>query len=613
MRIAVYVRVSTQRQAQAQTIEQQLERLQAHCQIQDWVWHEEDIFRDDGYTGSLLKRPGLDRLRDQAAQAAFDRVLITAPDRLARKYVHQVLLIEELERSGCLVEFLERPMSQDPHDQLLLQIRGAVAEYERSLISERMRRGRLQKLQAGTLLPWTRPPYGYRTNPDRPRDPPGVRVEETEAPVIAQMFSSYLQEGYSLCGLAQHLMDLGIPSPSGATRWNQASIRGILTNPVYAGTVYAGRSRSHPAHQRHSPLLPVSQSRSGHTLTPPEDWLAVAHVPAIVSQQDFECVQSKLAHNQQFASRNNTQHSYLLRGLLSCGLCHLGCTGRTNKNYRYYFCRGKNGAVQSCRDEKCSSRMIPARQLDELIWQDICEVLMYPEVIEAALLRAQGGAWLPQELQARRENLRKAQLSVNQQVERLTEAYLAGIISLDELKRRRQDLALRQEALASQVRQLEASAAQQLELAQVMNSIQEFCQRVQAGLEQATFEQKRPLVELMIDRVIVTNEEVEIRYVIPTSRNSEQVHFCHLRLDYFQTPALHEVADNLFCRLSQVGGKDGLWGALSLGITSQDPADRQRIVSRAVPQRCAGTDLHRSLPFAVPVQGELLPEGLRVP
>lgn len=135
MKIAVYVRVSTQRQAQAQTIEQQLERLRVHGQTQGWSWHEEDVFRDDGYSGSLLKRPGLDRLRERAAQAAFDRVLIMAPDRLARKYVHQVLLIEELERSGCLVEFLERPMSQDPHDQLLLQIRGAVAEYERSLRS----------------------------------------------------------------------------------------------------------------------------------------------------------------------------------------------------------------------------------------------------------------------------------------------------------------------------------------------------------------------------------------------------------------------------------------------------------------------------------------------
>jgi site-specific DNA recombinase len=133
MSIAVYVRVSTQRQAQAQTIEQQLARLRVHCQTQGWSWHEEDVLRDDGYSGSVLKRPGLDRLRERAAQAAFDRVLITAPDRLARKYVHQVLLIEELERAGCLVQFLERPMSQDPHDQLLLQIRGAVAEYERAL------------------------------------------------------------------------------------------------------------------------------------------------------------------------------------------------------------------------------------------------------------------------------------------------------------------------------------------------------------------------------------------------------------------------------------------------------------------------------------------------
>src|SRR6266446_2748815 len=176
-----------------------------------------------------------------------------------------------------------------------------------------------------------------------------------------------------------------------------------------------------------------------------------------------------------------------------------------------------------------------------------------PKSSSRRLTRAQGGAWLPQELQARREQLRKAQLSVNQQVERLTEAYLAGIITLEELKRRRQDLTQRQEALASQVRQLEASMDRQIELAQVMSSIQEFCQRVQDGLEQATFEQKRQLVELLIDRVIVTNEEVEIRYVIPTSRNSEQVRFCHLRLDYFDTPAFDEIFHNFPSRLSLIG------------------------------------------------------------
>src|SRR6267378_4528524 len=133
MRAAVYGRVSTTRQAQAQTIEQQLDRLRAAVAGHGWELHEQHVYRDDGYSGASLGRPGLDRLRDHAALAELDLVLVTAPDRLARNYVHQVLLIDELAGRGCQVEFLDRPMSADPHDQLLLQIRGAVAEYERTL------------------------------------------------------------------------------------------------------------------------------------------------------------------------------------------------------------------------------------------------------------------------------------------------------------------------------------------------------------------------------------------------------------------------------------------------------------------------------------------------
>src|SRR6266568_3348046 len=152
MNIAMYVRVSTQRQAQTQTIEQQLHLLREYSQKQGWVWNEEHIFRDDGYSGASLRRPGLDHLRDQVRNAAFDRVLVTAPDRLARNYVHQMLLMEEFEQCGCQIEFLDQPTSRHPHDQLLVQIRGAVAEYERSLMAERMRRGRQQKYRAGLLL-----------------------------------------------------------------------------------------------------------------------------------------------------------------------------------------------------------------------------------------------------------------------------------------------------------------------------------------------------------------------------------------------------------------------------------------------------------------------------
>ncbi|HET7641651.1 MAG TPA: recombinase family protein, partial [Ktedonobacteraceae bacterium] len=211
MRVAVYVRVSTQRQAQAQTIEQQLDRLHEYSQSQGWPWKEEFIFRDDGYSGASLRRPGLDRLREQVRQAAFDRVVLTEPSRLARNYVHQMLLLEEFERGGCHVEFVDHPMSQNPHDQLLLQIRGAVAEYERSFIAERMRRGRWQKYQAGGLLPWTHPPYGYRVDPARPRDPAGVRVEPDEAAVIAEMVTWYLHEGLSLLGVTKRLIARRIP------------------------------------------------------------------------------------------------------------------------------------------------------------------------------------------------------------------------------------------------------------------------------------------------------------------------------------------------------------------------------------------------------------------
>ena len=183
-------------------------------------------------------------------------------------------------------------------------------------------------------------------------------------------------------------------------------------------------------------------------------------------------------------------------------------------------------------DQTCHSRHIPVDQLDELVWQDVCEVLSKPEVIEQALQRAQSGEWLPQELQARRTQVRKARVSLSGQLERLIEAYLAEVLSLAEYRRRRQDLEQRLEAVDNQARRIEASVHQQMELASLTSSITEFCQRISRGLQEATFEQKRQLVELLIDRVVVTMEEVEIRYVIPTSPTSEQIRFCHLLTDY---------------------------------------------------------------------------------
>jgi site-specific DNA recombinase len=539
MEVALYVRVSTNRQQQQQTIEQQLTRLHAWVAEQsDWHLAEEHVFRDDGYSGAKLNRPGLDHLRDRAAVGAIERVLVTAPDRLARNYVHQMLLLEELTHHGCQVAFLERPMSNDPHDHLLLQIRGAVAEYERTLIADRMRRGRQAKIRSGQLLPWTVPPYGYILDPEYPRDPRRLRLDPVKGAVVTEIFAWYTDPHTpsTLYAVAKRLSEAQIPTPMGKPRWNVASVRGILCNPVYTGVAHSGKSRPVPARIRKSALRPVGPGLS-HRPTPPEDWLPIA-VPAMITQETFEAAQARLDRNTRTARRNNTAHAYLLRGLVSCGQCQLACTGRASRSgYSYYFCRGRTDPLRAALGERCTARFIAAPALDAVVWQDLWRVLTEPALIIQELERARGGAWLPQALQARQRTLREALAQLDRQQARLLDVYLAEVIGHEEFQRKRRDLTQTQESLTRQMRQLEAQAQQQIDLTALAQGIDAFCQGIGPTLDQLNFAQRRQLVELLIDRVIVTDGQVEIRYVVPTGPKGETTPFCHLRLDYLHRPA----------------------------------------------------------------------------
>ncbi len=539
MEVALYVRVSTNRQQQQQTIEQQLARLREHIAMQpDWHLADDHIYRDDGYSGAKLNRPGLDRLRDRAALGAFERLLLTAPDRLARNYVHQMVLLEELTQHGCHVEFLERPMSDDPHDHLLLQIRGAVAEYERTLIADRMRRGRQAKVRSGLLLPWTVPPYGYLLDPECPRDPSRLRLDPVKAAVVTHIFAWYTepQAPSTLYGVAKRLSDAQLPTPMGKPRWNASSVRGILCNAVYTGIAHSGKSRPVPARQRQSALRPVGPGVS-HRPTPPEDWVPIP-VPAIISPALFDAAQARLERNSRTARRNNTVYTYLLRGLVSCGQCQLACTGRTSQSgYSYYWCRGRTDPLRAALGERCIARYIRAQALDTLVWQDLCQVLTQPALITHELQRAKGGEWLPQALQARQRTLREALAQIERQQARLLDVYLAEVIGREEFERKRHELTQTQQSVSQQLRQLEAQAQQQVDVLALAHGIDAFCHRLGPTLDHLTFTQRRQLVELLIDRVIVNDGQVEIRYVVPTGPKGETVPFCHLRLDYFDRPA----------------------------------------------------------------------------
>src|SRR5947209_7135481 len=193
MRAAIYARVSTGRQERQQSIDSQLAGLRRWAEAEGHALAEAHVFRDDGYSGSRLDRPGLDGLRDAASDAAIEIVAVLSPDRLARRYAYQVLLLEEFRRAGVEVAFLHRPISEDPSDQLLLQIQGAVAEYERAVLAERFRRGKLQKARDGH---WTagQAPYGYRYVPARDAVPAHLEVDDAEAEVARMLYRWLIDE-----------------------------------------------------------------------------------------------------------------------------------------------------------------------------------------------------------------------------------------------------------------------------------------------------------------------------------------------------------------------------------------------------------------------------------
>ena len=423
-----------------------------------------------------------------------------------------------------------------------------MAEYERSLITERMRRGRRAKLRSGLLLPWTVAPYGYLLDPEHPRDARKVRLDPVKSGVVRQMFAWYTdpQRRCSLYWIAKKLSDEGIHAPRGGIRWNVATIRGILRSPAYAGMAYSCRTRPVPAGSRKSALQPVGSGESVAP-APQEDWIEIP-VPAIVSQEVYDAAQQRLDENKQMARRNNHKHDYLLRALVSCGQCRLSCMGRTvHPGYSYYVCRGRTDTLRAAHGERCTARYAPSRALDSLVWEDLCRIVSSPGLITHALERAQAGEWLPQALQSRKQTLTRSLRQLERQQERLLEVYLGEVIEREEFERKRKELSDTQNALQRQLRQLGAQVQKQLDVVELAAGIGDFCGCIQPTLDTLTFEQRRQLVTLLIDRVIVDDEKVEIRYVIPTGPEGEEKSFCHLRKDYFNLPAEGVVLRDCHC------------------------------------------------------------------
>jgi site-specific DNA recombinase len=316
MRAAIYARVSTERQERQQTIDSQLAALSAWAQEAGHELMPKHVFRDEGYSGARLDRPGLDALRDGVRDAEIDIVAVLSPDRLARKYAYQALILEEFRRAGCTVVFLNHNISDNPSDQLLLQIQGAVAEYERALLSERFRRGKLQKARAGWFI-GGRAPYGYRYLPCRDGVGGRLEIDAAEAEFVRMLYGWLVDAQMTIRQILKRL-NFGPWYPrSGRHPWSSSVVHHILSEPIYTGTAYANRYDFVEAKKPRS-RKPSYTGRGCRRMRPREQWIAIA-VPPIIDQELWDRAQAQLARNAKLSFRNNQKHNHLLRCLLTCG------------------------------------------------------------------------------------------------------------------------------------------------------------------------------------------------------------------------------------------------------------------------------------------------------
>jgi site-specific DNA recombinase len=523
VRVALYARVSTERQEQLGTVASQLDALRSAAAHDELQVIEE--FVDAGYSGARLDRPALDRLRDAAQAGLFEQVLVLAADRLARSYAYQVLILEELERFGVKIRFLEGPaLTDDPQARLLVQVQGVIAEYERAKISERYRRGKLHKARQGDPFFW-KVPYGYRRIPGGDGKPNRLEVLESEASVIREIFHAHVNDDLTLRQISLRLYSRGIPSPTGNRTWASSTMSRLIRNEAYIGTIYYNRRES-----LHTPD-PERGRRSLKTTTrdrPKEEWIPIP-IPAIIDRDLFERAQRINREHLKFNPRGAHPGRFLLRGLVQCGHCHVGCTchqmrGRNGTHHHYYYCRNHSILNAGGHHNRCPERNIRSNELDAYVFEQVKRSLLDPQQLTA------GERQLTLHTPVSDHDLIAAQLGrlerrlahTQHERTRLLDAYQAGLIDLAELTRRSTSINHRHDELNAEHHALRQRQSELAEHQRLQHAITSFAQRVSTSIDELDFDARQKLLRLVIEKVTVTGWRVEIHLKIPINPDPPQ-------------------------------------------------------------------------------------------
>jgi site-specific DNA recombinase len=479
--IALYARVSTDAQTE-KGLQSQLAELRTFAK-QKYGKLTPLEFVDDGYVGSILERPAMDELRRMLAQKKFSTVVAYDADRLSRDLSHLLVLMKEFERAQVIVDFVRGGFEQTDSGRMMLQMRGVIAEYERTQIRARTQRGRLEAARQGRSGGGRRT-FGYAS------DGGVLSIVEPEAEIVRRIFDSACT-GKSIRSLAFELNREGV-LPQRGRKWATSSLHRILGNETYFGLAYYNRRK-----------------RTGNAMQfrGEQDWITVP-APAIITRDQFEEAKSVLRRN---SSRLSGPHQpYMLRGLLRCGHCGRGISGNASHGRRYYRCGGRDrlrngdpcraGLILAERIEGSVKRGILHALKSGLLTQAIADRKVEPVdyAVEIAKARREVRAWRDAEERAVRLIVAPAHALRRDLFER----------ELDRATERRRAAEARLEHLQNACR---AATAARINGSQMEAA----CERAYSALESLTPEGWRQGLSLLLDEITVRGLELEVRGAIP--------------------------------------------------------------------------------------------------
>jgi site-specific DNA recombinase len=503
LQAAIYARVSSDQQAEANTIASQVSALKERAEADGVSVSQAMTFLDEGYSGATLVRPALERLRDAMSASLIDRLYVHSPDRLARKYAYQVFLVEEFSRLGVEVVFLNRELGRSPEDDLLLQGQGMMAQYERAKIMERNRRGKLHAARSGSVNVLGGAPYGYRyVSKHQGGGQAYYEVVADEARVVRQVFDWVGRERLSMGEVCRRLMQAGERTHTGRTVWDRSVVWGMLKNPAYRGQAAFGKTQQGPLRprlraQRGRPLQP-RQATSSYDV-PSENGIPLP-VPALVEPELFDAVQAQLEENRRHARQTRRGARYLLQGLLQCQHCGYAFYGKplspsTRKHrpraYAYYRCLGTD-AYRFGGERICPTTQVRTDRLELAVWHEICALLARPERLRQEFERRQQATG---ESRRQERSALEAQVSkLRQGVSRLIESYTEGLIDKDEFEPRVRRLRQRIAHIEEQCEALAGEETLERELHLIVSRLDDFAAQVGRNLDDLEWAKKREII-----------------------------------------------------------------------------------------------------------------------